>query len=87
MCTNIATTTPMSGSAKTAAGWTPVSEATITCDHASHVWSEHALRMDFTGARGVGDGHVAVEMDLASARALLEQLRRVIEVADASGVS
>ena len=82
MCTNIATTTPVRGSAKTAAGWVSVREAVIGFDHATHAWVDHALRIDFTG----GDDGAAVELDLASARALHERLGEVIAAAEASGV-
>ena len=81
MCTNIATTTRITGSAKMAAGWSAVSEATLGYDHATHLWTEHAVRIDFTGAESA-----AVELDLASARALRDRLGEVIAQAEASGV-
>ncbi|HYL51985.1 MAG TPA: DUF6295 family protein [Acidimicrobiia bacterium] len=81
MCTNIATTTRITGCAKTAGGWSAVSEATLGYDHASHLWTEHAVRIDFTGT-----DRTAVELDLASARALRDRLGEVIEQAEASGV-
>src|SRR5262249_43985184 len=74
MCTNIATTARISGSAKTPRGWVPVHEATLGFDHATHLWTEHAVRIDFTD--GSPDG-AAVELDLASARALRERLDEV----------
>src|SRR5205814_6727616 len=80
MCTNIATKTRVSGSAKTAAGWIPVSEALVGFDHATHAWLDHALRIDFVGS---GD-RAAVELDLDSARALRERLTEVIAAAEAS---
>jgi len=83
MCTNIATTTRITGSAKTATGWTAVSEATLGFDHATHLWTEHALRIDFVGA----DDRAAVELDLASARALRDRLDEVIAAAGASELS
>jgi hypothetical protein len=82
MCTNIATTTRIAGSAKTASGWITVNEATVGFDHATHAWLDHALRIDFIG---VGD-RAAVELDLASARALRERLDEVITAAEGSGV-
>ena len=94
MCTDIATKTAIAGSAKTAQGWVALNQATITCDHATHLWTEHALRLDFTCAATPGAshatqdaGHIAVELDLASGRVLLEQLREVIAAADARGLS
>ena len=83
MCTNIATTTRISGSAKSASGWIAVDEATIGFDHATHLWTEHALRIDFASHAG----RVAVELDLASARALRDHLQEVIAQAEASGMA
>ena len=87
MCTNIATKTPVTGSAKTASGWIRVNEATLSFDHASHTWVDHALRIDFLDASGESADRVAVELDLASGRALLTRLQEVIAAAVASGVS
>lgn len=83
MCTNIATKTPISGSAKTAGGWVSVDEAIVGFDHATHGWFEHAVRLDFTGASGEW---AAVEMDLTSGKALVDRLREVIAAAERSGV-
>ena len=65
----------------------PCNQATVAFDHATHSGAEHALLLDFanydlgTGAR------VALEMDLASGKALLEQLRIAIEAAEATGLT
>ena len=85
MCTNIATKTPVTGSAKTARGWSRVNEATMSFDHATHLWTEHALRMDFVGT--IDADRVAVELDLESAKALLGQLGEIIDAAERSGVA
>jgi hypothetical protein len=87
MCTNIATRTPVMGSAKTAAGWVKVTEATMSFDHASHTWLDHALRIDFVDADDEKADRVAVELDLASGRALLRRLEEVIDAAEKSGVA
>ena len=79
MCTNIATKTRIAGSAKTASGWVSVDEAIVGFDHATHAWVEHAVRLDFTGAN---TDSVAVEMDLASGKALLARLQDVIAAAE-----
>jgi hypothetical protein len=84
MCTNIATTTRIAGSASTGAGWSKVDEATIGFDHATHLWQEHALRIDFVNS---DDGaRVAVELDLDSARMLAAELGEVIARAERSGI-
>ncbi len=86
MCTMIAQTTPIQGSGKGAAGWFALSRATVGYDHATHLPQEHALLLDFTNpALGVG-ARVAVELSLASGRALIEQLQATIAAAEASGV-
>ena len=84
MCTNIATRTSVTGSAKLPGGWGRIDEATVGFDHATHAWVDHAVRIDFY-ARGASDG-VAVEMDLASGKALLRELADVIAAAERSGV-
>jgi hypothetical protein len=86
VCTNIATRTPVTGSAKTASGWTKVNEATMSFDHANHTWTEHALRIDFVDANDEKADRVAVELDLDSGRALLRRLAEVIEAAEKSGM-
>jgi hypothetical protein len=86
MCTNICMTTPIRGSGKGDTGWFPVVQANVGFDHSSHTQSEHALLLDFVNpSLGVG-ARVALEMDLASGRALLERLRETIEAAERSGV-
>ena len=85
MCTNIAAKTPVTGSAQTARGWIRVSEATMSFDHATHLWTEHALRMDFVGASEAD--RTAVELDLESAKAVLARLGEIIDAAERSGVT
>jgi hypothetical protein len=85
MCTNIATKTPVTGSAKMARGWMSVNEATMSFDHATHLWTEHALRMDFVGKSDAD--RVSVELDIESARALLMRLREVMDAAELIGVA
>jgi hypothetical protein len=86
VCTTISSTTAVRGAGKGAAGWFPVTEAVVAYDHPSHCGGDHALLIDFADyARGTG-ARVAVELDLESGRALLEQLRSAIAAAEASGV-
>jgi hypothetical protein len=87
MCTNIATKTPVTGSAKTASGWTKVTEATMSFDHANHAWVDHALRIDFIDAGNENADRIAVELDLESGKALLARLAEIIEAAETSGVA
>jgi len=86
MCTMIAVTSPLSGTAKGPTGWFPITQATIAYDHATHSTSEHALLLDFTNYSIGLDARVALELDLDSGRALLAQLQTAINQADATGL-
>jgi hypothetical protein len=85
MCTNIALQTIVSGSGKGAAGWFPISQANVGYDHATHSQLDHALLLDFVNpALGTG-ARVAVEMDIASGKALISQIQAAIDEAAAMG--
>jgi len=87
MCTNISVQTPISGMGRGAAGWFPLTQANVGFDHASHTQSEHALLLDFVNPdMGVG-ARIAVEMDIASGRALIDKIQAAIAAAEESGVS
>lgn len=87
MCTTICSSVQVNGSAKGPQGWFPLAEATVAYDHPAHTGAAHALLIDFTNYSRGTQARVAVEMDLASGRALLEKLRTAIEKAEASGVT
>ena len=87
MCTNIATKMRVTGSVKNADGWASVDEATIGYDHATHLWLEHAVRLDFWNTARPDAGHVAIELDLASGRDLLKRLEEVIAAAEGTVVA
>ena len=87
MCTMISLTTPIRGSGKGPTGWFAVSRANVGYDHATHAPLEHALLLDFANPELGAGARVAVEMDLASGRALLARLREAIEAAERSGVA
>jgi hypothetical protein len=87
MCTMIAMNAEIKGSGKGANGWFPVNKATVGFDHPSHAMAEHSLLLDFVN-NDLGPGaRVALEIDIASGKALLEQLQAAIEAAEASGVT
>ena len=87
MCTMISMKTAVTGSGKGAAGWFPVSQANVGYDHATHAQLDHALLLDFVNPDlGVG-ARIAVELDLASGKALVAQLQAAIAAAEASGVA
>jgi hypothetical protein len=85
MCTMISMQTAVSGSGKGSAGWFPLSQANVGYDHATHVQSEHALLLDFVNPDLGAGARVAVEMDIASGKALVEKLQAAINEAERSG--
>ena len=86
MCTMIAVSTEVRGSGKGAAGWFKLTRANVGYDHATHGDAEHALLLDFVNPEMGPSARVAVELDIASGRALIEQLQAAIELAEQSGV-
>ena len=85
MCTMISMQTAVSGSGKGPTGWFPISQANVGFDHATHTQAEHALLLDFVNPDlGVG-ARVAVEMDIASGKALVAQIQAAIAEAERSG--
>lgn len=86
MCTMIATSAPVRGVGMGADGWFPLTMVTVGYDHATHSEDEHAVLIDFTNYDIGVHARVAVELDLESAQALLEQLTSALEQARASGV-
>jgi hypothetical protein len=87
MCTAISDTTSIKGAGKGPRGWFPITQATVAYDHGSHAAAEHALLLDFANYDLGTDARVALEMDLASGKALVAQLRTMIEAAEASGLA
>lgn len=85
MCTMIAHQIAIAGSGKGAGGWFRVRQANVSYDHPFHVPLDHALNIDFVDeAQGPG-ARVAVELDVASARALVQAIQAVLDQADAGG--
>jgi len=54
-------------------------------DHATYLRQEHALLLDFVNPEMGPSARVAVELDIASGKALMAQLQAAIEVAEQSG--
>ena len=87
MCTMIAMRAQINGTGKGAEGWFPVTQANVGFDHPGQFRAEHALLLDFVNPGMEVGARVAVEMDLASGRALIAQLQAAIEAAETSGVT
>ncbi len=85
MCTMISLQTAVTGSGKGASGWFPISQANVGYDHATHAQSEHALLLDFVNPDLGAAARVAVEMDIASGKALIAKLQAAISEAEQSG--
>jgi hypothetical protein len=85
MCTMISQQVKIEGSGKGTGGWFAVRAANVSYDHPFNLSSEHALNLDFVNeAMGPG-ARVAVELDAASARALVETIQAVLARAEAGG--
>ena len=85
MCTMISQQAPVAGSGKGPDGWFPVRQASVSYDHPFNVPLEYALNIDFVN-EALGPGaRVAVELDAASARALVETIQAVLARAEAGG--
>jgi Family of unknown function (DUF6295) len=87
MCTMISLKTTITGSGKGAAGWFPVSQANVGFDHATHAQLDHALLLDFVNPDLGAGARVAVELDIASGKALVEQIQAAIAAAELTGVA
>ncbi len=76
---------PWKAAAKGRRGWFTVRQANVSYDHPFNVPLDHALNIDFVDeAQGPG-ARVAVELSVASARALVATIQAVLSRADAGG--
>jgi hypothetical protein len=81
----IARQVAIAGSGKGTAGWFEVRQANVSYDHPFHAPLEHALNIDFVNeAQGPG-ARVAVELNVESARTLIETILAVLGQAEAGG--
>jgi len=79
MCTYRTTTLTVDGSGKGAAGWFPVTDASVYFDHPVRAPAEHTLNVDLRNpARGAA-ARVAVELDPRSARALAVAILDILD--------
>jgi hypothetical protein len=81
MCTYRTEKIAVAGSGKGAAGWFPVTDASVYFDHPVHAPLAHSLNVDFLNpAQGPG-ARVAVELTAESARALAGAILSALEAA------
>ncbi len=85
MCTMISQQVSISGSGKGPDGWFPLQHVSVSYDHPFDVGLEYALNLDF-GNEALGpSARTAVELDAASARALVATIQAVLARAEAGG--
>jgi hypothetical protein len=87
VCTCIAERTVITGSGKGAHGWFPVSQAVVGFDHPFHAPFGHAVLLDFLNPELGVESRVGVEMNIASAKALIEKLQAAVAAAELTGVA
>jgi len=85
MCTMIVTQVNIEGSGKAGSGWFQVRQANVSYDHPFDAPFEHALNIDFVNEVLGPGARVAVELNVESARALMEGIRAVLARAEAGG--
>jgi hypothetical protein len=83
----IASKTEIFGGAKGAQGWFPVNQAIVGYDHTTFMHNEHALLLDFVNPSIGPSARVAVELDIASGKALIAQIQAAIDAAEHAGVA
>ncbi|MEA2637423.1 MAG: hypothetical protein QOE18_480 [Chloroflexota bacterium] len=79
MCSYITVKTSVTGSAKAAGAWTPITDAVVAVDHPSHATLDHALIVDFTNAGRPVSERVALELSVASARELISCMQSALD--------
>ena len=85
MCTMIAAKTQIAGCAKGTDGWFDVDHVYVGYDHPYRAQMERAVMIDFVNEpAGVG-ARTAVELDVASARAVAEQILHAVALAEKYG--
>ena len=85
MCTMIAKQCGIVGSGKSGAGWIKLDQLSVSYDHPYDMPLEYALNIDFTSQAGGPGARMAVELDAASARQLLELIQDVMHQAETGG--
>lgn len=85
MCTMIAQQVNVSGSGKGAGGWFNLDLASVSYDHPFDMPLEYTLNLDFVDQSAGPGARVAVELDAASARALVATINAVLAKAESGG--
>jgi hypothetical protein len=81
MCTYTTEKIEVAGSGKGPDGWFRVTDATVYFDHPVHAPEEHTLNIDFLNPGRGPSARVAVELNAASARALVTAIQAALAAA------
>ena len=81
MCTYLTEKVDLAGSGKGAAGWFPLTEATVYFDHPQHAPADHTLNIDFRNPGKGPSARVAVELTAESARVLAAAIEAALAAA------
>jgi len=79
MCSYVVEKTALSGSAKAAGTWTPITNAVVAVDHPYHATLDHALIVDFVNAGRPVSERVALELSVDSARDLIACMQTALD--------
>ena len=82
MCTSIVEIVPASGAGKGPDGWFDLTHAVVSYDHPHHALLEEAITLDFINSGMAPGVRAAVELTLASAKALSAALAKAIAAAE-----
>lgn len=79
MCTMISETAQVSGSGRGARGWFPLRQVNVSYDHPFNAPLDHAVNLDFVNQEQGLDARIAVELDVDSARRLVQAIQAALE--------
>ena len=82
MCTSIVEIIDVEGSGKGAAGWFPVAQAVVDCDHPTHALLEQSINIDVVNPSLPPEMRVALELTTESARDLAHSILSAVQAAD-----
>lgn len=78
MCTYVTEQVSVAGAGKGPGQWIRVARATVSYDHPVAANAEHTLNLDFADPDAGPSARVAVELDKASALALVDAIQRAL---------
>jgi hypothetical protein len=79
MCSYIVEKTDVTGSAKAAGSWAPITGAVVSVDHPFHATLDHALIVDFVRQGRPVSERVALELSVESARELIACMQSALD--------